>query len=124
MPVIVSGATESADALRTFANQVVTKDASETLDEAAKLLISKARPRARVDTGFMRDNIEVTEKTVDSITVTSQAEYSIYNEEGTSRMSAQPFMAPSAAEVEQEAVALFRKKITASISYAFKTKVK
>lgn len=54
-----------------------------------------ARSRARVDTGAMRDGIEVTPVGAAGARVTSTVDHSAFNEYGTSRMSAQPFMRPS-----------------------------
>jgi HK97 gp10 family phage protein len=56
---------------------------------------SGAKSMARVDTGNMRSSIQ---GQAGGLTgrVNAGAEYSIYNEYGTSKMSAQPFMTPAA----------------------------
>jgi HK97 gp10 family phage protein len=60
---------------------------------------SKAQSLARVKTGYMRQNIQPTSITVTGWGVTgvltSSAEYSSFNEYGTFKMSAQPFMLPA-----------------------------
>lgn len=57
-----------------------------------------ARRRARVRTGAMRVGIQVV-PIPGGWRVISTADYSAYNEYGTSRMAAQPFMRPSMDDV-------------------------
>jgi HK97 gp10 family phage protein len=57
--------------------------------------VQGARRRARVDTGAMRDGINVAPLPEGGARVESPVDHSAYNEYGTSRMSAQPFMRPS-----------------------------
>ncbi len=68
----------------------------KTLSEAS----DRSKRLARVDTGYMRNNIiaDPVKKNKNSVvgTYTSRADYSSYNEYGTYKMSAQPFMRPGA----------------------------
>jgi HK97 gp10 family phage protein len=71
---------------------------SEEVNSAAESCASLARQLAPVDTGFMRDNIAVTEvssKTGLHATVKSQADYSVFVEYGTVNQDPQPFMTPA-----------------------------
>lgn len=61
--------------------------------------VEKSKRLARVDTGYMRNNIQQDEVKEGHGVVTgryvARADYSSYNEYGTYKMSAQPFMRPS-----------------------------
>jgi HK97 gp10 family phage protein len=67
----------------------------EKLSAIVEAIASDARGYAAVDTGYMRDHI-VTEKSGPrTYSVISQASYSIYQEFGTYKMPAHPFMRPA-----------------------------
>lgn len=117
MTIRVTGAKETGDAIIKIANDLSSKTGPEILLDVAELFISKAQSNAPVDTGFLRDNIKITEKTADRVVVTSEAEYSIYVEEGTSKMGSQPFMQPALAETERESTAMAQKKVIALMKY-------
>lgn len=57
-----------------------------------------AKSRARVDTGAMRAGIGVEMSGPLSGEVIGHADYTIYNELGTSKMAAQPMLTPAAEE--------------------------
>jgi len=63
--------------------------------------VEKSKGLARVKTGYMRNNIQQDEISEEHGVVTgryvARADYSSYNEYGTYKMSAQPFMRPSVA---------------------------
>lgn len=60
---------------------------------AANKGVEVAQDNARVDTGWMRDNVDYY---IDGTTLTLECDvdYAEYNEYGTYKMSAQPFMRP------------------------------
>lgn len=60
------------------------------------VITGTAKSKARFKTGYMRDHIipKVKKGKTVEVEVRSEADYSIYNEFGTSRMSAKPFMRP------------------------------
>jgi HK97 gp10 family phage protein len=122
MPFSITGLNETINALEAWKTEIIEKVIPEELKNAGNLLVQKAQGKARVDTGYMRDNIKITETTPTSVTVVSEADYSIYNEEGTSRMSAQPFMFNSALEVEQEFIGELGTRVKTVTSMHFKTK--
>src|SRR5215211_6446070 len=66
------------------------------LDETAAAARAEAQRRARVDTGAMRDSIGAIVTTTGSgrrkMVLSLGVPYGIYNELGTSRMSAQPML--------------------------------
>jgi HK97 gp10 family phage protein len=75
-----------------------------------------AKQRARVDTGYMRGQIRWTPSADPFVgEVVGGADYTIYNEYGTSTMSAQPMFAPAAEEnkpiFEAEVAEAIRKAI-------------
>ena len=120
MPFTVNGHKETAAALSQLAKDLFDVEVPKVLQEAADTFVSKAQSKAPVDTGFLRDNIEVESVSDINAVVTSGAEYSIYVEEGTSRMSAQPFMQPTLSEMENEFYAMVQKIVKASISERFR----
>ena len=59
--------------------------------------VMEARSLAPVDTGWLRDSLDYTVRqteTTFAIVIFAGAEYALYVELGTSRMSAQPFLRP------------------------------
>jgi HK97 gp10 family phage protein len=100
MPVTITGAKETGDALNALAKDLFDVDLPKLVEDVANLLVERAQQNAPVDTGFLRDNISVSESDDTHAVVTSDAEYSIFVEEGTSKMSPQPFMQPALADVE------------------------
>lgn len=83
--------------------EIAGADAQKYTEDAMKDMLGKAQEKsktlARVDTGFMQDNInvKVLESNRDRVVgeIRSEAEYSSYNEFGTYKMSAKPFIRPS-----------------------------
>ena len=68
------------------------------LNFAAESMQSLAKQLAPVDTGYMRDHIQIVDvATEDSLksSVLSEADYSLYVEYGTINMEAQPFFTPA-----------------------------
>jgi len=65
----------------------------------------KAKMKAAVDTGFMRNGIFVVRVGMLRYKVTSPAGYSVYVELGTRKMKAQPFLGPA---VKEESEVLFK----------------
>jgi HK97 gp10 family phage protein len=62
---------------------------------AAEAGAQAAKSLARVDTGEMRDGINAAPLPDGAARVSSPVPHSVFNEYGTSRMSAKPFMRPS-----------------------------
>ena len=63
--------------------------------EVAQDIGTDAQSRAAVDTGYMRDHIEVSKMGTAAYQIHSAAGYSGFVEEGTRYMAAQPFMRPA-----------------------------
>ena len=80
------------------ASQIPHK-ASQAVAKAAFDTQARARARAPVDTGNLRNSITVDVQGTEA-SVGPEADYGIYLEYGTSRMAAQPYMNPAADEVE------------------------
>jgi HK97 gp10 family phage protein len=71
-------------------------EAGEQLASAvAQEIGTDAQSRAAVDTGYMRDHIEVNKTGQGAYEIHSAAPYSGFVEEGTRYMGAQPFMRPA-----------------------------
>lgn len=71
---------------------------------AAQNIVAGAMERARVDTGTMRNSIHAEQQSDTEWWVVCPVHYAIYNEMGTVRMAAQPFMGPA---VQAEASPFF-----------------
>jgi len=69
---------------------------------------AQAKQRAPVDTGFLRSAIEAEMIGPQEATVTSYASYSVYQEFGTYKMSAQPYMIPAVEAVAPVANEFFK----------------
>lgn len=78
---------DKAEALRT--------GLGEALREVADLIVEEAQSTCPVDTGYLRDHIQITSESDTQVTVASTAEYSSFVEYGTRYMDAQPFFEPA-----------------------------
>lgn len=116
MPIIIKGLTEFNAALNGIKTSINDTAIAQALKEAGTQLVQQAQSRAPVATGFLRDNIKITEEAADRVVVTSEAEYSIYVEEGTYKMPARPFMMPSAQEIENTFPSIMGAKIKTAIT--------
>jgi HK97 gp10 family phage protein len=85
------------------------------MDETAAAAKAEAQSRARVDTGAMRDSIDAVVSTTGAgrrrMVLSIGVPYGIFNELGTSRMSAQPMLRPA---IDLEAPRL-RERIRAAL---------
>ena len=115
MSFSITGARETETALNKLVKDLFDTEVPNGLEEIVNFFVEKAQSNAPVDTGFLRDNIKIETLDKDSATVTSEAEYSIFVEEGTSHMSPQSFMQPALADTENEATKIMNAKVTASI---------
>ena len=71
------------------------RNADQVLHSIALQVEAEAKPLAPVDTGALVNSIH-TEKVEDGLyRISDGVEYGIYQELGTSRMAAQPFMVPA-----------------------------
>lgn len=73
----------------------VAASASDILLQHAHLIEGSAKQKAPVDTGFLRGSIQVSNLEALRKMVSVGAEYGIYQEFGTTRMSAQPYFVPA-----------------------------
>lgn len=78
---------------------------SAELQRSALRVERKAKMKAAVDTGFMRNGIFVVRVGMLRYKVASPAGYSVYVELGTRKMKAQPFLGPA---VKEESEVLFK----------------
>lgn len=93
IPMIIAGAVARAEAATA---------------KAALDIQAQAQDRARVDTGFMKSAIQAQMEGPLTWRVDAGAPYSIYNEFGTTKMSAQPMMVPAVHAVTPSYVAAMR----------------
>lgn len=74
--------------------------------------VDVARGRVRVATGRLRNSIRA-DATKDTLILGGYTEYAVYNELGTSRMSAQPFIMPGM----QRAIAEIGRNLNAALGF-------
>ncbi len=95
--ITVTGAEETA-AFMTNAAASVKEAITEGLAEVGNDIHNTTTSLAPVDTGFMQSQINVN-NFGDSLLAKAGADYSSYVDEGTSRMSAQPFFTEPIKEI-------------------------
>ncbi len=87
---------------------LVTERVGAGLGKLAFDVEAQAKQRAPVDTGFLRSAIQAEVLDPRHALVTSFAFYSVYQEFGTYKMSAQPYMVPAVEAVAPTANQFFR----------------
>jgi len=97
----VIGADKLAHQFAAAAAQSVAR-VPTALAQCGLLVVRTAKQKAPVDTGFLRSAIQMSPPTQTHVDVVAHASYSAYQELGTSRMKAQPFMRPALDENREE----------------------
>lgn len=77
----------------------IRRRASRVVKEAANECAARAKAAAPVDTGALKQEIHVEEKSDLASDTVSAMPYSLYQEYGTRYMAAQPYMTPAAESV-------------------------
>ena len=93
---------------------------------AMKSTLSKAQEvskrNARVDTGYMRNNIDIDYIKASGSTVigryVARAEYSSYNEYGTYKMSAKPFIRVGVAEAHPYFISEIKRELARAVKFS------
>jgi len=93
---------------------------------AMKSTLSKAQEvskrNARVDTGYMRNNIDIDYIKASGSTVTgryvARADYSSYNEYGTYKMSAKPFIRVGVAEAHPYFISEIKRELAKAVKFS------
>ena len=93
---------------------------------AMKSTLSKAQEvskrNARVDTGYMRNNIDIDYIRSSGSTVTgryvARADYSSYNEYGTYKMSAKPFIRVGVAEAHPYFISEIKRELAKAVKFS------
>lgn len=86
--------------------------AQAAVTAAAAQVEAHAKTTAPVDTGNLRSSIQARPAGALAADVVAQAEYAIYQEFGTYKMAAQPFMGPAAEAVRPAFEAAMRQVIS------------
>ena len=73
----------------------IQKEAGDTIVNTGLRVEKRAKSNAPVDTGYLKAHIKSERTGTLSADITSSAEYSIYNEFGTRKMSPHPYMRPA-----------------------------
>lgn len=85
---------EAADALE--------RGISDALHAAGEVFVTSAQGEAPVDTGYLRDHIQITEESDNELVIESLATYSAAQEYGTRYMGAQPYFFQAEGPARQE----------------------
>lgn len=93
---------------------------------AMKSTLSKAQEiskrNARVDTGYMRNNIDIDYIKSTNASVTgryvARADYSSYNEYGTYKMSAKPFMRVGVADAKPYFISEMKRELAKAVKFS------
>jgi HK97 gp10 family phage protein len=74
---------------------------AQALSGVAFQVEAESKVRAPVDTGALKNSMHTEKKSKDTYWVADGVEYGIYQEFGTSRMAAQPFLVPAVEHVRR-----------------------
>lgn len=92
---ITADTAQVTNALRRLSKSVQGPALRNGLQAGAFLVEGEAKLRAPVDTGALRSSIRATEIKSTEYSVGTNLDYAIWQEYGTSRMAAQPYMRPA-----------------------------
>lgn len=73
-------------------NNAIDKMHEDILTQLSEFIVEEAKVYAPVDTGTLRDSIEIVNKNKDSADIATTCGYGLYLELGTIHTSAQPFL--------------------------------
>ena len=85
------------------------KNSDQVLASVAFQVEAEAKVRAPVDTGALKNSIHTEKKKQGLYWVADGVEYGIYQELGTHKMSAHPFMKPAVEKVQQYLADLYKR---------------
>lgn len=101
-----------------FVDAVITPAVRASVEASCALIEQTAKIYCPVDTGRLRDSITTTiddQGTTIKGSVSTDVSYAVYQEFGTYKMAAQPFMRPAMDECKPVIADLFRSQITVAI---------
>ena len=119
MPTVsmtVRGSSELRRNLNRLAGNERRQAQRDGLDAGARIVETHAKILAPVDTGFLRNSIQVDEVTPMQAIIAPHTDYAEHVEFGTSRMEAQPYMRPALDEHENEIVQAVRDTVAAFVN--------
>jgi HK97 gp10 family phage protein len=85
------------------------------LEAGARIVETHSKILCPVDTGFLRNSIQVDSVTPTEALIAPHTDYAEHVEFGTSRMEAQPYMRPALDEHEREIVAAVEATVAAFV---------
>lgn len=98
----VHGAQAIAAKFAAAAAIVPAKAVPSALDQAGLLVVRRAKQKAPVDTGTLRASIMKIDVSPAEVDAVAFADYSVYVEFGTYKMTAQPYMTPALDESKDQ----------------------
>jgi len=94
----------------------------EAMKTSLSRAVDKSKGLARVDTGYMKNNIQQDEVKEENGVVTgryvARAEYSSYNEYGTYKMSAKPFIRVGVAEAHPYFISEIKRELAKAVKFS------
>ena len=88
---------------------------ADGLEAGARIVETHAKLVAPVDTGFLRNSIQVDEVTPNEAIIAPHTDYAEHLEFGTSRMAARPYMRPALDEHEREILGAIEATVAAFV---------
>ena len=111
----VHGAQAIAAKFATAATVVPAVAVPSALNKAGLLVLTRAKQKAPYDTGNLRGLIAKERPSPAEVDVVSPAEYSIYQEMGTYKMAAHPYMRPALDESSDQIQEILGHSVIATI---------
>ena len=118
MPTIsmtVRGGEQLTRNLRRLAGNERRQAQHDGLEAGARVVEAYAKITAPIDTGALRNSIQVDEVTPVQAIIAPHTDYAEYVEFGTSRMAAQPYMRPALDQHEREIVDAVQRTVAAFV---------
>jgi HK97 gp10 family phage protein len=109
-------AVEAIEGLNEIADEIIPEAVEAALMEAAEEAMRFARSIVPVDTGTLRDSIDILEQGDDYVVIGTDLEYAAYVEFGTSRMSAQPYIGPAADAMSSRFSEIFAEELDSKLN--------
>ena len=88
---------------------------ADGLEAGARVVETHAKLKAPVDTGFLRNSIQVDSVTAIEAVIAPHTDYAEFVEMGTSRMAARPYMRPAIDEHESEILDAVERTVAAFV---------
>ena len=115
--ITIEGEADFNSKIQAIISNVEGKGLQAALMEGGTLIESACKQQAPVDTGRLRASITTAAAGENSVIVAPHVDYAMYQEFGTYKMAAQPFMKPGFESSRDAALAHIKAKLAAAIKW-------